>query len=77
MMKTKSIAREFALASVGTLIALVTGISWIGEPLRLFPVLTLVALGMAAGASLTQAIMRWRNERGRKGDAPGDGERQA
>jgi len=47
--------REFALAAFSIIIALVTGMDWMGKPLRLVQVLTLVALGMAAGVALARA----------------------
>ncbi len=53
----------FFLFAASLAIALITGIEWIGQPLRLVQVITLVAVGMAAGVSLTQAVVTLRAER--------------
>jgi hypothetical protein len=53
-------ARNWIIAALAILIAVITGMDWLGKPLRLVHVLTLVADGMVAGTALTRAVMRWR-----------------
>ena len=60
MARKRSPAREVLLAVLATAIALFVGIDLIGTPLRLVHVLTLVALSMAAGISLDNAIRRFK-----------------
>ncbi len=55
----------FFLFAASLAIALITGIEWIGQPLRLVQVVTLVAVGMAAGVSLTQAVPSTHSSAGR------------
>ncbi len=47
---------NFIVAGLSTLIAIITGVDWMGQPLRLVHVLTLVAAGMVAGSSLARAL---------------------
>jgi len=62
-LRQRSAGREFVIAVLAMVIAVVTGIDWIGKPLHLVHVLTLVAAGMVAGAGLTRALARWRQDR--------------
>ena len=71
-MKRKSILFEFMLSFLAILVALFTGVSLIGKPLRLVDVLTILALGIAGGAALTKAIIGLRREGRRNTGAPGD-----
>jgi hypothetical protein len=50
----------FLAAIIAIVVALATGAAWIGQPFRAVQLVTLVALGMTAGVSWTQAITRWR-----------------
>ena len=58
-----SAKRELLIAGLAILIAVVTGVDWIGKPLHLVHVLTLVAAGMVAGAGLARGIAHWRRDR--------------
>lgn len=69
MTRSRTAAREFVVAGLSILAAVVTGFDWIGEPLRWVHVITLVALGMAAGVALARARMRLRQDRKDKFDA--------
>ncbi len=70
MARTRTAARELVAAFVAFVIAVVTGIDWIGKPLRLVHAVTLVALGTAAGVALSKGMMRLRQDREGKGSAP-------
>ena len=63
MVRQRSVGREFLIAGLATVIAVVTGVDWIGKPLHLVHVLTLVVAGMVAGAGLARALARLRGER--------------
>ena len=56
----RSARRDLVIAVLAIVIAIVTGVDWIGKPLHFVHVLTLVAAGMVAGAGLTRALTRWR-----------------
>ncbi len=56
MARLKSPAREAVLAALSTIIALLAGIEWLGEKLRVVHVLTLVLLGMSAGMAAARAV---------------------
>lgn len=45
------------------MLAIVTGVAWLGQPLRLVNLVTIIGLGMTAGVSWTQAVLRVRQER--------------
>ncbi len=66
----RSAGREFVIAVLAIVIAVVTGVDWIGKPLHLVHVLTLVAAGMVAGAGLSRALTRWRQGRTGGADEP-------
>lgn len=50
----------FVAAGISIVVALATGAGWIGQPFRSVQLVTLVALGVTAGVSLMQAVMRVR-----------------
>lgn len=53
----------FALAGISILLAVATGVAWVGQPLRLVQLVTLLGLGMMAGVSWLQAVTRVRQRR--------------
>lgn len=59
--RSKSAVPQFAIAVLSILGAVFTGVAWLGQPLRMVQLLTLVGLGMAAGVSWAQAIWRVRH----------------
>ena len=61
--KPRSAARELVIAGLAIVIAIYTGVDWLGKPLRLVHVLTLVAAGMVAGVGLTRGLLQWRRDR--------------
>jgi len=44
-------------------LAVATGVAWLGQPLRLVHLLTIIGLGMITGVSWMQAVLRARQER--------------
>lgn len=57
---TRSVFPLFALTGLAIALAVVTGVAWLGQPLRMVHLLTIIGLGMTAGASWTQAVRRLR-----------------
>ena len=43
-------------AGIAIMIAVATGVAWVGQPLRLVQLLTLIGVSMVAGVSWAQAI---------------------
>jgi hypothetical protein len=64
-MKTgnRSTVLEFVVAGISLMIAVVTGTAWIGQPLRLVNLVTIIALSATAGVTFGQAVWRVRQER--------------
>jgi hypothetical protein len=56
MSRPRSAARAFLVCALSLAIAVVTGVEWLGRPLRLVELLTLLALGASAGIALSQAL---------------------
>lgn len=52
----RTVIARFFLAGLSLLIAVATGIDWIGRPFRAVELLTLVGLGALAGVSWMQAV---------------------
>ena len=55
----------FVLAGLSLVITVVTGLAWLGKPLRMVNLLTIIGLSMATGVSWAQAVWRARQERSR------------
>jgi hypothetical protein len=62
-MRKRSPAVGFMMAFIALTIAVVTGLGYVGKPLRLVHLLTIIGLGMVAGASFVQAVARSRENR--------------
>jgi hypothetical protein len=60
MRRERSPVRELVIAVLGVIIVVVYGVDLIGTPLRLVHLLTLVALGLAAGIAMDRAFARLR-----------------
>lgn len=60
---TRSALPTFVLAGPSLVLAVATGIEWLGKPLRLVHLLTIIGLSMTAGVSWMQAVGRARQER--------------
>ena len=50
----------FVIAGISLVLAVVTGIDWLGKPLRLVNLITIIGLSMIAGVSWMQAVSRAR-----------------
>jgi hypothetical protein len=61
--RARSSIPEFVVAGISLLLAVVTGIDWLGKPLRLVNLVTIIGLSMTAGVSLMQAVLRARQRR--------------
>ena len=59
--------RDFALAGISITIAVVAGIAWLGQPLRLVQLVTIIGLGMTAGVAWARAVWRVRQARAGNG----------
>jgi len=51
------------IAGLSLVLAVVTGIEWLGKPLRMVNLLTIIGLSMTTGVTWTQAVWRARQER--------------
>jgi hypothetical protein len=60
---TRSAIPAFVLAGVSLVVAVATGVEWLGKLLRLVHLLTIVGLSMTAGVSWMQAVWCARHER--------------
>ena len=61
--KIRSSIPAFVLAGLSLLLAVVAGVEWLGQPLRMVNLLTIIGLAMTAGVSWMQAVWRARQER--------------
>ena len=52
--------REFMLAGLSIVVAVATGIAWLGQPLRMVQLLTIIGLSMTAGVAWGRAVWRVR-----------------
>jgi len=66
MSQSRSATPAFLLFGFALLIAIATGADWIGRPFRPVHLVTILGLGMTAGVTWMQAILRWRETRPRK-----------
>lgn len=57
---TRTAIRAFVPAVVAIMIAVVTGIAWLGKPLRVVQLLTIIGLSMTAGVAWARAVWRVR-----------------
>ena len=60
---TRSAVPTFVLAAISLVLAVVTGIDWLGKPLRMVNLLTIIGLSMIAGVTWAQAVMRLQSKR--------------
>jgi hypothetical protein len=61
--RTRSSIPAFVVAGISVVLAVVTGIDWLGKPLRLVNLLTIIGLSATAGVSWMQAVWLIRKER--------------
>jgi len=68
--RSRSTIPEFVLAGISLVLAVVTGIDWLGKPLRLVNLLMIIGLSMTAGVTWARAVWRVQKERsGSHGDS--------
>jgi membrane protein implicated in regulation of membrane protease activity len=60
---TQSAVPAFVVAGISLLIAVVTGVEWLGKPFRPVNLVTIIGLSVLAGVSWMQAVSRVRQER--------------
>lgn len=61
--KTRSAIPLFVVTAISLVLTVVTGVAWLGKPLRMVNLLTIIGLGMTTGVSWMQAVWRARQER--------------
>ncbi len=61
--RPRSSIPAFVVAAISLVLAVVTGIDWIGKPLRLVNLVTLIGLSVTAGVLLMQAVSLARQKR--------------
>ena len=61
--KTRSAIPSFALAGISLLLSIAKGVAWLGQPLRVVHLLTIIGMGMLTGVLWMQAVFRFRQER--------------
>jgi hypothetical protein len=61
--RTRSTIPAFVIAGISLVLAVVTGVEWLGKPLRMVNLLTIMGLSMTAGVSWGRAVWRSRQER--------------
>jgi len=60
---TRSAVLAFVLAAISIVLAVVTGIDWLGKPLRMVNLLKIMGLSMTAGVTWTHAVLRVQQKR--------------
>lgn len=58
--RTPSAIPVFVIAGISLLLAVVTGIDWLGKPLRLVNLIKIIGMSMTAGVLFMQAVLRAR-----------------
>jgi hypothetical protein len=59
----RSTIAAFAIAGISLVVAVVSGLAFLGKPLRLVNLLTIIGLSATAGVSWAQAVWRARQTR--------------
>ena len=57
---TRTAISAFVPALLAIVIAVATGIAWLGEPLRMVQLLSIMGLSMTAGVAWARAVWRFR-----------------
>jgi hypothetical protein len=61
--RNRSSLPAFVIAAISLVLAVVSGVEWLGKPLRLVNLVTIIGLSMLAGVSWVQAVWRVRQDR--------------
>ena len=65
---TRSATPSFLVAGLSLLFAVVTGVQWLGQPLRVVHLMTIIGLSMLTGVLWMQAVVRARTASTGKND---------
>ena len=68
--KPRSSFPAFVVAGASLVITVATGVEWLGKPLRLVHLVSIIGLGMFTGVWWMQAVYRARQERAQEPRAP-------
>lgn len=60
---SRSTIPAFVVAGISLVVAVATGLAWLGKPLRMVNLVTIIALSATAGVSWAQAVWRARQAR--------------
>ena len=60
---SRSALPTFVVAGIALLIAVTTGLEWVGKPFRLVQLVTIIGMGMLTGVAWMQAIFQARQNR--------------
>jgi len=66
---SRSALPTFLVAGISLLIAVTTGLEWVGKPFRLVHLVTIIGMGMFTGVLWMQAIFRVRQNRANRDGA--------
>jgi hypothetical protein len=61
--RARSAIPAFVIAGISLVLAVVTGLEWVGKPFRIVNLVTIIGMSMFAGVSWMQAVSRARQER--------------
>lgn len=67
---SRSALPGFVLAGISLVIAVSTGLEWVGKPFRLVHLVSIIGLGMFTGVSWMHAVFRARQNRSDRPRAP-------
>ena len=67
---TRSAIRLLVITAMSLIVAVATGVGWLGHPFRLVELVTLIGLSMTAGSSWTLAVWQLRHGTPRAIEAP-------
>lgn len=59
--RARTVIADFVPAGIAIVIAVATGVAWLGKPLRLVQLVTLIGVSMAAGVAWGRAVWRLRH----------------
>jgi hypothetical protein len=59
--RRRSVVLEFVIAGISIVLAVTAGVAWLGQPLRLVQLVTIIGLSMTAGVSWARAVWALRS----------------
>lgn len=60
--RNRAVVREFVIAGISIVVAVAAGLDWVGKPLRLVQLVTLIGLSMTAGMAWARAVWVFRGK---------------